>query len=310
MKTVVQRSTPPLTLKRGGVWFVALGAALWGTSSYFRNQMLTVLTSSQIVLLEHLLLALFAVPVMIIGRNQLRGLNAKDWGAILFISWGGSAVATILFTAAFQYGNPNVVVLLQKLQPIFVILMARFMLKEVLPRSFRYYLLLAVAGTYLLTFGFSLPLADFSHGNLTAALLAIGAAALWGGSTVMGRHLIGKLSFETVTAARFLMALPLLAVLVAVNGEFANFNWSYVAHPSGIGSILMSALLPGLFSLLLYYRGLSTTKASYATVAELSFPATALLLDWIMLGQGLNLGQAVGFVVIWVTIFKLSTSQK
>ena len=309
MKTVVQSSTPGMSLKQSGVWLVALGAALWGTSSYLRNTMLTVLTSSQIVLLEHLLLALFAIPVLVIGRRQIQQLNAKDWGAILFISWGGSAIATILFTAAFQYGNPNVVVLLQKLQPIFVLLMARFLLKEVLPRSFRYYMLVALIGAYLLTFGFSLPLADFSDGNLTAALLAIGAAALWGGSTVMGRHLTAKLSFETVTAARFLMALPLLAALVAINGEFASLDWSYLAQATGFGSIVMSALVPGLFSLLLYYRGLSTTQASYATAAELAFPATALLLNWIALGQGLTLGQAVGFGVIWLTIFKMSTSQ-
>ncbi len=68
---------------------------------------------------------------------------------------------------------------------------------------------------------------------------------------------------------------------------------------------MLLALIPGLLGLLLYYRGLSSTRASQATLAELAFPATAVALNWALLGVGVNAGQVVGFVLLWSAIYTL-----
>jgi drug/metabolite transporter (DMT)-like permease len=289
-----------------GIWLVAFAASLWGTDAVFRMQLVKHLTSTQIVLCEHLLLAFYAVPVAWMARRQLKALTRSDWFAILFISWGGSGLATILFTMAFQYGNPTAVLLLQKLQPIFAILMSRWVLKEAVPSKFFSYLPIAVVGAYLLSFGFTLPF-DPNGGveKLMGSLLAIGSAVLWGGSTVMGRKLLGRMEFSTTTAVRFLFALPFLGALVMFTGPswqgFETASWTVTLLP-----ILLLALVPGLISLLLYYRGLSSTKASYATLAELAFPATGVLLNWYFLHEGLNMGQLIGFAVVWLVVYQLS----
>ena len=291
-----------------GIILVAIGAALWGMDSVFLVDLLKYFTSIEIILFEHILLALFSVPVLWLGRHQLHGLGWKGWGALLFISWGGSAIASILFTEAFLYGNASVVLILQKLQPIFAIFLAKWILKEKLPRHFQWFLLVALIGTYLLTFGFSVPtgLSDF---RIIGSLLAIGAAVLWGGSTVMGRLLLNHMKFETVTAARFFMALPLLFAMVL----FANPNWTqlgqHIIIPVAFLNVLFQALFPSLISLLLYYKGLSTTKASYATIAELAFPATGLILNWVVLHQGLTWGQFTGFAIVWFVVFQIARYQ-
>jgi drug/metabolite transporter (DMT)-like permease len=295
--------------RRSGVWLIALGAAMWGADSVLRMPLLNDFTSAQIVLLEHLFLALYAIPVAWSNRRELRGLTLKQWGAVLFIAWGGSALATVLFTSAFKYGDPNVVLLLQKLQPVFVFLLARSILRETLPRTFGLDLVLALAGTYLLTFGFSLPSGVHMGGQLTAALLAMGAAALWGGSTVMGRVLLDKLTFQTVTALRFAVALPLLAFIVATSGTDWGHMFTSFAHPTPFLLVFLQALLPGLLSLLLYYRGLSNTKASYATLAELAFPAAGITLNWVFLGQTFTAGQLAGFVLIWMIVWRIAKYQ-
>ncbi|GIP21322.1 DMT family transporter [Paenibacillus sp. J22TS3] len=295
-----------------GFWFVVLGAALWGADPLFRILLLKYLTSSQIVLLEHVLLFLFAAPVLWSHRNELKGIRLKQAAALLFISWGGSAIASILFTQALSSGsgNLNAVLLLQKLQPIFAIVMARFMLKEALPKYFTGLLLMAVAGTYLLTFGWSIPFGHVSEFIQIGSLLSLGAAALWGGSTVMGRYMLGSMKYETVTSLRFLLALPLLFMITANQGAAWNL-------PSGAGELtaitvnmFMQALVPGLLSLLLYYKGLSTTKASFATLAELSFPMVAVLVNWIAFHQVITVPQFIGFVFIWLALFTISRQQQ
>jgi len=286
-----------------GVYLVALGAAFWGLDSVLITPLVKALTSSQIVFIEHVMLALYAIPVLWVTRKHLRKLSIRQWGAILFIAWGGSAIASILFTRAFLYGNPNAILLLQKLQPVFAVLLARWLLRERLTRLYPMYLILALLGTYLLTFGVSLP-HGISDIRLVGALLALGAAGLWGGSTVMGRYLLSDLPFETVTALRFIVALPLLLAFVW------GSNWSTMVHhamsPAVLLNLVFQALLPSLVSLLLYYYGLRQTKASYATIAELAFPACGLLLNWLVLHQAVTVWQFIGFAVIWICVAQIA----
>jgi drug/metabolite transporter (DMT)-like permease len=69
--------------------------------------------------------------------------------------------------------------------------------------------------------------------------------------------------------------------------------------------VILLALIPGLLALLLYYRGLTGTRASYATLAELAFPATAVVLNWTFLGVGVSPNQVLGFVLLWGAVFVL-----
>lgn len=303
----VQPSRPVSgTRGRSGFWLVVLGAALWGVDPLFRLILLKSITSAQLVLLEHILIALVVAPTLWKNRQELKGIGWKHVGALLFISWGGSAIATILFTMGLSHGDANAVLLLQKLQPLFAILLARFLLKESLPRRFTLLFLIALAGTYLLTFGFSVPFGHWNDFIQVGSLLSLGAAALWGGSTVMGRMMVGQMKYETVTSLRFILALPLLLAVTWNEGA----AWHLPTEASGMAAfslnLLGQALLPGLLSLLVYYKGLTTTKASVATLAELSFPMVGVLVNWIAFQQMVTVAQAVGFILIWFSLFVIS----
>lgn len=305
----VQVNSPlPLSKDRpkSGFWLVVLGAALWGVDPLFRLILLKSITSAQLVLLEHILIALCVAPVLWKNRKELKAVGWKQAGALLFISWGGSAIATILFTLGLAHGNANAVLLLQKLQPLFAIIMARFLLKETLPRHFSALFIVALAGTYLLTFGFEIPLGHWNDFVQVGSLLSLGAAALWGGSTVMGRMMVGLMKYETVTSLRFILALPLLLTITWNEGA----AWHLPGDGAGIAAFSLNlvgqALLPGLLSLLVYYKGLTTTKASVATLAELSFPMVGVLINWIAFQQVITLAQAFGFILIWAALFVIS----
>lgn len=292
---------------RGGFWLVVLGAALWGVDPLFRVILLKNMTSSQIVLLEHVIISLIAIPVIWRNRHEFKSIGWRHVGALLFISWGGSGIATILFTMGLSSGNLNAVLLLQKLQPLFAIILASLLLKEKLPRHFAILFVVALAGTYLLTFGVTLPIGHWSEFVQIGSLLSLGAAALWGGSTVMGRLMVGQMKYETVTSLRFVLALPLLGVITWNEG--AGWNMPAVGT-SDFAVVLLNligqALLPGLLSLLVYYKGLTTTKASVATLAELSFPMVGVLINWVVFHEVVTYAQITGFLLIWFALFMIS----
>src|ERR671916_3484651 len=89
-----------------GVLLVALGAALWGTDAVLRVPLLREMSPAAIVLGEHLILLFYSVPAVILGWGSLGRLRASGWLALLVIGWGGSALATLLFTAAVAAGGP------------------------------------------------------------------------------------------------------------------------------------------------------------------------------------------------------------
>jgi drug/metabolite transporter (DMT)-like permease len=285
------------------VLLVAVGAAMWGTDAILRVPLLEVASPSQIVLLEHLVLLVYSVPAVVLGWRFFRGLGAAQWVALLIIGWGGSALATLLFTTAFAVGNPTVVILLQKTQPLFAIALAAILLRERLGWAYWPCFAVAMVGAYLISFG---DLGAFrtlgSAEALAAAFLALGAALLWGSSTVLGRLVLKDMPFNTLTGARLLLAVPLLAAFVVAQGSVGELGAGFAAEP---GRLILLALIPGLLALLLYYRGLTGTRASYATLAELAFPATAVVLNWTFLGVGVSVNQVLGFVLLWGAVFVL-----
>ena len=285
-----------------GVLLVALGAALWGTDGVLRTPLLREMSPAAIVLGEHLILLLYSIPAVVLGWGSLGRLRASGWLALLVIGWGGSALATLLFTAAFASSDPTVAILLQKTQPLFAILLAHVLLGERLRLAYWPLFAAAMVGAYLVSFGNLSPFAALGSDAASGALLAVGAAALWGSSTALGRFVLRDVPFHAVTGARLLLAVAPLSAIALAQGAFGDLGAGFASQP---GRLLLLALIPGLLGLLLFYRGLSTTRASHATLAELAFPATAVALNWALLGVGVNAGQVVGFVLLWSAIYAL-----
>jgi drug/metabolite transporter (DMT)-like permease len=284
------------------VLLVAVGAAMWGTDGVLRVPLLEVATPSQIVLLEHLVLLLFSVPAVVVGWRFFRGLGVAQWAALLVIGWGGSAIATLMFTTAFAVGNPTVVILLQKTQPLFAVALAGIILRERLGWAYWPCFAVAMVGAYMISFGNPGAFGALGSAELLTAALALGAAFLWGSSTVLGRLVLRDMPFYALTGARLLLAAPLLAGIVIAQGAIGGLGAGFAAEPA---RVVLLALIPGLLGLLLYYRGLSGTRASYATLAELAFPATAVVLNWTFLGIGVSANQVIGFVLLWGAVFVL-----
>ena len=300
-------------LDRFSVVLVALAASMWASDTYFRAQLIGHLTPPQIVLVEDALVALFLTAFLVLGFGEMRRMAARQWLAIILIGVGPQALATILFTASFSYRHFAETFVLQQTQPLIAIVLAWAILRERRRRWFWAAAALAIAGVYLVVFAQDLlaPFSDLQHGRLEAGLLALGAAALWASGTVLGRFVLGTLSFPTTTALRFTIALPVLLVIVLVQngvGGFSHYQASDALPFLGI------ALIPGLLALLLYYRALASTPATLATIAELAYPVTATFIASAPPPYGFNqplyLPQFIGTVLLIGVIVILNWSKE
>jgi len=286
-----------------GPWLVAFSAMLWTIDAPFRKFLTTELSSTSIVLMEHILIAVCVLPLFLPRLAELKNFTWREWLSVAFIGFGGSALATVLFTQSFHYLNPSVAILLQKLQPLLAIGLAVWFLGEKLSKRFWLWAIVAIFGAYLVSFPGLNPTGFTWNNNTLGVLLALGAALFWGGSTVFGRYVLNTASFQMMTSLRFLTALVflfLMNIYYGTLGEVAaatSKDWFYV---------FMTAIIAGFVSLLIYYYGLRSTKASVATLCELSFPVGAVLVNWKFLGETLSGMQIVGGLILLAAIAGLS----
>jgi len=271
-----------VTVDRFSVVLVAVAATLWASDAYFRNQLVSHLSPTQIVVAEDALITLFLLPVLIRSAGELRHLGAKGWLAVGLIAVGAQSLATILFTASFQQAATYKVFaetfVLQQTQPLIAIFLAWIILGERRRPWFWPAVVVAMIGVYLVVFAQdpTAPVSELQNGRVEVGLLALGAAAFWASGTVLGRFALARISFWSMTSLRFTLALPVLVVIVLV--QFGISGFSHYAIGDFVPNLLAIALVPGLLALLLYYRALSRTPASLATIAEMAYPVAATLI--------------------------------
>lgn len=283
---------------------VILAAILWSLDGLLR-QRLAAAPSLVVVVLEHCLGAILFAPVLFRAAREVRAIGQRTWISVAWVSLFGGIVGTFFYTKALSYVgyiDLSIVVLLQKLQPLFAISLAALVLGERITRKFLAVAVIALAGGYLVTFGTN-SIAQTDERTLIAALMALCAAFAWGSSTALGKHALKKLSFFTLTALRLTVTSLAGVALLTTTGA-----WSSVMRlPSEswitLGAIVLST---GSVALAIYYYGLRRIPASHATLYELFWPLSAVAIDWVARGRLLTPIQFLGAGMILAAALILS----
>jgi drug/metabolite transporter, DME family len=291
--------TAPRTPDR--TWLVACAAAMWGTDGLLRKPLADVLPAASVVFWEHLIAVLLVAPFLPAALRAFRGATPRQRAALVAIGVGASAVATALFTTAFRLGDPVTPLVLQKLQPVFAVFAAYALLGERVRAGYFTCAVPALVGAWLLAFPNPLRVHVTA---LEAALLAIGAAALWAAGTVLGRMVATTMSPRDVMVLRFAIGLPAALAVLGLTGAPLAVGWS-----NALGLVLL-AVVPGVLALTLYYIGLRATPAARATLAELAFPVTAALVGVGLLGARLTVTQWLGFLVVVAAVTALGLHER
>ena len=286
--------------------FVIIAASFWGIDSILLRPHLYTLPVPLVVFLESIIVATLITPILFKKHRSLKNLKTKDILAFLGVALFGGAIGTMAITKALfyvEYVNLSVVVLMQKLQPVFAIVLASIILKEKLPSGFLKWASLAVVGALLMTFGLTLPNLNTGSHTLYAALFALLAAFSFGFSTVLSKRALKNITYEVGTYLRFVATAIIMFIVVLIVGDFSTvkevteFQWIIFG---------IIAFTSGGFAIFLYYYGLKRITASVATIAELSFPLTAILLEYFLHDNMLDWLQWIGTIILIYSIIRVS----
>jgi DME family drug/metabolite transporter len=290
-----------------GPILVGLAAFLWATDALIRYPAIDRIDPTFIVFVEHVLAVLILLPWLYLkSKKDIFSLNPQEWLAAIFSGIGGSAIGTVFFTASFLYINPSVAVLLQKLQPVMVVVIAYMLLGERPERKFYIWGLVAIGAAVVLSFP------DFNFNFISSGVdlhskgiqYAFGAAFLWAASTVSGKILLKKTKPSVAAFWRFFFGLVALTVLMFS----AKSTPHHLTQVSGdtLFPLLYLSLIPGLLAMLVYYTGLSRTPASVTTFIELVYPIGAVILNTAILHTPLVPVQTVAGLILVAAVAMIS----
>lgn len=294
-----------------GALAVAFSAMLWGVDGILLTPQLYNLNTAFVVFLLHLFP--FALMNVFFFREYrlLKTMTRSDFIYFMLVALFGGALGTLAIVKSLfllNFNNLSVIVLLQKLQPVFAILLARVILKERIKKGFALWAVIALIAGYFMTFGWNIP--DFSTNGIVtvyAALLSLLAAFSFGSSTVFSKKILGNYSFVSSTFFRYGFTTVIMLVIVLACGHIGDFtlvtprNWLFVG---------LIGLTTGSGAIFLYYYGLRNVKASISTFLELLYPITAVVLDYFVNHTKYSIVQWIAASVMLFSIVMLNVNSK
>lgn len=295
-----------------GPYLIMVAASLWAVDALFRTHLTATIPSSSIVFLEHLIGFLILSPIFFQNWKAIKKLSKGEWINFIVLTIVSSVLGGILFTQAlaksfaeFDFVTP---ILLQKLQPVFVILLSAMFLKEKITGKFIALAITALVGSYLMTFGAQMVTLTL-QGKELVYLLALGAAFCWGSGTILSKRALKTLNFPAATSVRFLLAVPIAFIFSLLFHQ--TYNFAQIGFDQLWRFLVIASVTGGAGAIFLYYKGLQNTEAKVSTFAELMLPIVSLLIALTSLNpygepQKLTIANAVGIIVLIISIIVIS----
>lgn len=293
-----------------GAIAIGIAATLWGLDGVVFTPQLYNLDVGYVVFILHLIP--FALMNFFFYKEikKLLVMRKIDLWYFFLISLFGGALGTISIVKSLflvNFNHLSVVVLLQKLQPVFAILLARIVLKERISKYFALWAGIAIVAGYLLAFGFQLPdLSGEGKELLYACLFALLAAFSFGSSTVFSKRVLSDYSFVTSTYYRYGFTTVIMLIYMLLWGNFSQFsattssNWIF---------FIIIGLTTGSGAILLYYYGLRKVKAIYSSIIELMFPVSVVIFDYLIHGRIFTTTQWIAAAIMFFAIIQINRNR-
>lgn len=294
-----------------GGFLIIIAAIIWGidgvllTPAYF--------TKFQFYDVNFIVFIAHAIPTLILSvlfRSQYKELKSFTKNDIIFfllVALFGGTLGTLSIVKALQlseFSKFSIVILIQKTQPIFAILLAFILLKERPSKKFYIVAGISLAAIYVLTFEFKSP-ALLPKNNILASLYSLLAAFSFGSATVFGKKIVNKFSFLTSTFYRFFFTAVITLFFVIFSGN-AESSISQYGTNIGLVSLSIAISVLGLLAILIYYNGLKSVKASVSAFCELAFPLTSIVIEAAVLKHFLSPVQVAAAIVLIFSVLYLN----
>ncbi len=277
-----------------------LGAAIaWAFEPIFAKLSYTNANFLETSTVRAVFVALIALSYVFITNKGNLKVNKKQFSILVYIAVAGTLFADLMYLFALTKVPVINAVLIGHMQPIFIVFMGFFWLKEDRLTKFDYagIFFMIIAGLLVTT----KTLTNLSRLRLGSVydLFVLSATVAWATTGIVMRKYLKDMNAGVVTFYRFFISSIVFVIYL--------FSTSSVLF-SNIYQILVGVIVGAGY--ILYYEGLKRIKAAQSSALELSTPFFAALLGFYILGESVTMMQIFGISLLFVGVYFLSAKEE
>jgi len=236
--------------------------------------------------------------VLFTGRRNLK-VTSKQLPKLFYIAIAGTIFADLLYFFALTKISVLNAVLLGHMQPVFIILIGFFFLKEDKLTRFDYagIFIMLIAAVFVTT----KTLENLFMIKLGTAgdIYVLLATVAWATTAIVMRKYLRELDAGVITFYRYSIASVIFIVYLSLKSSLVLSN---------IYQILIGVIVGA--GTILYYEGLKRIKAAQVSAMELSTPFFAALSGFLILRELVTVMQIAGMALLFVGVCFLSKKEE
>jgi drug/metabolite transporter (DMT)-like permease len=285
--------------KKSGVIAILAASIMWALEPIFAKLAYGNADFLQTSAIRAIVVSLTAaIYVIITNKSQFR-VNKKQIPKLIYLGIVGTVIADLVFFYSLTRIPVVNAVIIGHMQPIFIVLIGFFVLKEDKMTKYDYagILIMMIAGLLVTT----RTISNFSMLKLGTAgdLFVLLATVAWSTTAIVMRKYLKDIHAGVITFYRFSVA---SIVFIA----YLLFTSSIVL--SSVYQILVGVIVGA--GTILYYEGLKRIKAAQVSALELSTPFFVALLGYLVLGEIITTMQMLGIFLLIVGVYLLSKKEE
>src|SRR3989338_5027817 len=285
--------------KKIGVIAIIAASLMWALEPIFAKLAYGNSDFLQTSAIRAIVVALTAAIYIIFTNKSQFNVAKKQISKLIYLAIVGTVIADLLYFFSLTKIPVVNAVLIGHMQPIFIILIGFFILKEDKLTKYDYIgiLIMMIAGFLVTTKTFS----NLSMLKLGTAgdLFVLFATVAWATTAIVMRKYLKDVNAGVLTFYRFSIASIVFIVYLLFTSSIVLSN----AYQILVGVIVGAGTI-------LYYEGLKRIKAAQVSALELSTPFFAALLGFLVLGEIVTIMQMFGIFLLIVGIYFLSKKEE
>ena len=285
-----------------GSIFLTLAASIWGGMYVVVKVVVEVIPPLELVWMRYIVAIIALLLIGIITRQKWR-MEKRYYLLIIAIGVIGNAISIVAQETGTMLSTAQMGAIITSSTPAFMVVFARFILKEQLTFKKGISVLLATIGVLLIV-----GIGDVNMSGTLGGLALFIAALTWALMSVLVKRLPSDSSQIVVTTYSILVALVVLTPFVLP--RLHEIQISQLANPTIWGGLLYLGIVSTACGFLLWNRGLQMLNASSGGIFFFFQPVVGTVLGWLILGETIGITFWFGSILILIGVLFVMIEKK
>lgn len=278
-----------------GALFLSFAASIWGAMYVVVKVVVEVVPPLELVWIRYVV-AVIALATIGICMKQSWSIAKRDWLMIFLVGLIGNTLSIVTQEMGTMLSTAQMGAIITSTTPAFMVVFARFILKEKITFQKCFSIVLATIGVGIIVGNGQIDVSQ----QLGGFYLLV-AALTWALMSVLVKKIPQQYSQIVITTYTSLVAVCSLTPIVVLRLKYLDI--SSILQPTISGGLIYLGIVSTAGGFLLWNKGLQLMNASSGGLFFFFQPIVGTFLGWLLLNETIGLSFWLGTMFIFSGVF-------